>query len=375
MDQMKYWVGLDKIPLLGTVRFKRLEAYFGELSNAWTATHGDLREAGLEDRVAKEIVSARSRVSPDDEMAKLHQAGVKAINWHDPQYPARLKEISDPPPVLYFKGELLPSDERAVAVVGTRSPTSYGREVAASLTTDLARTGITIVSGMALGIDAVAHRAALDNCGRTIAVVANGLDIIYPKEHTGLCQRIPEQGAVVSELPLGTRPDSRGFPRRNRLISGLSLGTLVVEAGETSGARWTVYHALEQDREVFCVPGSIFSPASRLTNRLIQEGAKLASNYNDILEELNLSVVAHQIDMRLSEALAPVAGLGNDKESVLLGCLDHEPVHIDDIRRRASLPITEVSSTLTMLELKGLVKQVGCMHYVRIREVSPVYGN
>jgi DNA processing protein len=308
-------------------------------------------------------------------MAKLHQVGVKAINWHDPLYPARLKEISDPPPVLYFKGELLPSDERAIAVVGTRSPTSYGREAAASLTTDLARTGITIVSGMALGIDAVAHRAALDNGGRTIAVVANGLDIIYPKEHTGLCQRIPEQGAVVSELPLGTRPDSRGFPRRNRLISGLSLGTLVVEAGETSGARWTVYHALEQDREVFCVPGSIFSPASRLTNRLIQEGAKLASNYNDILEELNLSVVAHQIEMRLSEALAPVAGLGNDKESVLLGCLDHEPVHIDDIRRRASLPITEVSSTLTMLELKGLVKQVGCMHYVRIREVSPVYGN
>ena len=201
------------------------------------------------------------------------------------------------------------------------------------------------------------------------------MDIVYPREHASLSQCIPEQGAVVSELPLGTRPDSRGFPRRNRLISGMSLGTLVVEAGETSGARWTVYHALEQDREVFCVPGSIFSPASRLTNRLIQEGAKLVSNYNDILEELNLSVVAHQIEMRLSEALSANAELGNDKELALLGCLDHEPVHIDDLRRRASLPITEVSSLLTMLELKGLVKQVGCMHYVRIREVSPLYGN
>jgi DNA processing protein len=375
MEQTKYWVALHKIPLLGTVRFKRLEAYFGELSNAWTATHSDLRDAGLEGRVSGEIVSARSSISPDDEMAKLEQAGVKAINWHAPQYPARLKEISDPPPVLYFKGELLPSDERAVAVVGTRSPTTYGREVAASLTTELARTGITIVSGMALGIDAVAHRAALDHGGRTIAVVANGLDIVYPREHTGLSQRIPEQGAVVSELPLGTRPDSRGFPRRNRLISGMSLGTLVVEAGETSGARWTVYHALEQNREVFCVPGSIFSPASRLTNRLIQEGAKLVSNHNDVLEELNLSVVAHQIEMHLSEALAPAAELGNDKESALLGHLDHEPVHIDDIRRRTSLPITEVSGLLTMLELKGLVKQVGCMHYVRIREVNPAYGN
>jgi DNA processing protein len=375
MDQMKYWVALHKIPLLGTVRFKRLEAYFGELSNAWTATSGELRAAGLENRIASEIVSARSHISPDDEMARLHQAGVKAVNWHHPQYPSRLKEISDPPPVLYFKGELLPSDECGVAVVGTRSPTSYGREVAASLTTELARTGITIVSGMALGINAVAHRAALDNGGRTIAVVANGLDIVYPREHTGLSQRIPERGAVVSELPLSTRPDSRGFPRRNRLISGMSLGTLVVEAGEASGARWTVYHALEQDREVFCVPGSIFSPASRLTNRLIQEGAKLVSNHNDILEELNLSIVAHQIEMHLSEALGPDAELGNDKESVLLGYLDHEPLHIDDIRRRASLPITEVSSTLTMLELKGLVKQVGCMHYVRIREVSPIYGN
>jgi DNA processing protein len=308
-------------------------------------------------------------------MARLRQAGVQAINWHDPQYPARLKEISDPPPVLYYRGELLPSDERAVAVVGTRSPTTYGREVAANLTTDLARNGITIVSGLALGIDAVAHRAALDQGGRTIAVVANGLDIVYPKENTGLSQRIPEHGAVVSESPLGTRPDSRGFPRRNRLISGLSLGTLVVEAGETSGARWTVYHALEQDREVFCVPGSIFSPASRLTNRLIQEGAKLVSNYNDILEELNLSVVAHQIEMRLSEVLSADATLGNDKESVLLSYLDHEPAHIDDIRRRASLPIAEVSSLLTMLELKGRVRQVGCMHYVRIREVSPIYGN
>ena len=373
-DQIKYWVALGRVRLLGTVRFRRLEAYFGQAENAWTAAYGELKAAGMEDRVVKEIVATRDRVSPDDEMAKFERIGVKAINWRHQDYPARLKEISDPPPVLYYKGELLSSDERSLAVVGTRSPTSYGREVAATLTADLARNGLTIVSGLALGIDGIAHRAALDAGQRTIAVVANGLDIVYPRDHTGLSQRIAEQGAVVSEMPLGVRPDSRSFPRRNRLISGISLGSLVVEAGEASGARWTVYHALEQNREVFCVPGSIFSPASRLTNRLIQEGAKLVSHANDVMEELNLSVVGHQIEMRLAQESIPDLAINGDSESKLMDQLDHEPIHIDDIRRRAGMPITEVSGLLTMLELQGKVKQVGCMHYVRIREASPAYG-
>jgi DNA processing protein len=326
----------------------------------------------METRVASEMIAARSQVSPDDEMDRLARAGVKAVTWHHPEYPARLKEIPDPPPVLYYKGELLPSDERSVAVVGTRGPTSYGREVAATLTSELARNGITVVSGLALGIDGIAHRAALDSGERTLAMVANGLDIIYPREHANLSRRISEQGAVVSEVPLGIRPESRSFPRRNRLISGVTLGTLVVEAGERSGTRWTVYHALEQDREVFCVPGSIFSPASQLTNRLIQEGAKLVSSANDVMEELNLRVVSRQIEMRLAPETVPAPSVG---ESNLLGQLNHEPVHIDDLRRRANLPITEVSSLLTLLELQGRVKQVGCMHYVRISEASPVYGD
>ena len=372
---MKYWVALNRVPLLGTVRFRRLEAYFGDLERAWNASSSELKAAGIEVRPAKELQSARSRVSPDDEMARLEQAGVRALSWHDPNYPPRLKEISDPPPVLYCKGTLLPSDERSVAVVGTRNPTTYGREVASNLTADLARTGITIVSGLALGIDGIGHRATLDCGQRTIAVVANGLDINYPKEHASLSQRIQEQGAVVSEMPLGVRPGSRSFPRPNRLVSGMSLGTLVVEAGETSGARWTVYHALDQDREVFCVPGSIFSPASRLTNRLIQEGAKLVSSSNDILEELNLSVVARQIEMRVTSELLPELAVPQDAASQVVDQLDHEPLHIDDIRRRTSLSITEVSSLLTLLELQGTVKQVGCMHYVRIREAIPLYGN
>jgi DNA processing protein len=375
MEQLKYWVALGRVRLLGAVRFRRLEAYFGEAENIWMASYGELRAAGMEDRVASEMVAAHHRVSPDGEMANLARAGVNAVNWHQPEYPARLKEIPDPPPVLYYKGELLPSDERSVAVVGTRSPTAYGREVAATLTSELARNGITVVSGLALGIDGIAHRSALDSGERTLAMVANGLDIIYPREHANLSQRIAGQGAVVSEVPLGIRSDVRSFPRRNRLISGTSLGTLVVEAGKGSGARWTVYHALEQDREVFCVPGSIFSPASHLTNRLIQEGAKLVSSANDVIEELNLKVVGRQIELRLAQEPIPPPPDQDDGEAKLLGQLDHEPIHIDDIKRRASLPITEVSSLLTLLEIKGMVKQVGCMHYVRIREASPIYGS
>lgn len=372
-EQTKYWVALSQVRRLGATRFRKLEAHFGSLESAWKASPGQLRSAGLDERTTAALVEARTRISPDAEEEKLEKAGVQALCWHAQEYPPRLKQIDDPPPVLYVKGSLLPEDERAVAVVGTRSPTTYGREVASTLAGDLAAHGITITSGLALGIDTVAHRAALAQGGRTIAVVANGLDIVYPRDNTGLSRQIEEQGAMVSEYPLGTRPDSRGFPRRNRLISGISLGTLVVEAGEKSGARWTVYHALEQNREVFCVPGSIFSPASRLTNRLIQDGAKLATGCGDILEELNLKVVTRQIEMRLSEDLPPSPDASG--EAGLLRCLSHEPMHIDDIQREASLPVALVGSLLTMLELKGMVKQVGGMHYVRIGEATPAYGN
>ena len=372
-DQTKYWVALSQVKRLGATRFRKLESYFHDLERAWTAGPRDLHNAGLEDGIVSALVAARGQISPDDEMAKLERAGVRALTWQAPAYPPRLKQIDDPPPVLYVKGTLEPEDELAVAVVGTRSPTTYGREAADTLSGELARGGITIVSGLALGVDTVAHRAALTQGGRTIAVVANGLDITYPRDNASLERQIAEQGAVVSEYPLGTRPDPRGFPRRNRLISGMSLGALVVEAGEKSGARWTVYHALEQNREVFCVPGSIFSPASRLTNRLIQDGAKLVSSHSDIIEELNLTVVTRQIEMRLSEDLPPSPDA--EGEADLLRCLGHEPTHIDDIGRNASMPIATVGSLLTMLELKGLVKQVGAMHYVRIGEATPTYGS
>ena len=369
MDDIKYWVALNGVSLLGTVRFRRLEAHFGDLRNAWEASPGELKAAGIETGPVREILAARDNISPEAEQEKLERASVRPINWNHSEYPWRLKEIPDPPPVLYVKGAFQPEDERAVAVVGTRGPTAYGREAASVLAADLARNGITIVSGLARGIDGIAHRAALDTGGRTIAVVANGLDIVYPSEHAGLSRRAEEQGAVVGEYPLGVRPNPRNFPRRNRLISGMSLGTLVVEAPETSGATWTVQHALEQDREVFCVPGSIFSPASKFTNRMIQQGAKLVSSYQDVLEELNLTVVAQQYELPLD------IGTEDEDETDLLQYLNEQPLHIDDIRRSASLPITAVSSMLSMLEIKGKVKQVGCMHYIRMQEKTAIYGN
>lgn len=376
MNDVKYWVALNRVPQLGPVRFRRLEAHFGELGNAWDAGLADLRAAGIEDRPAREILAARDRVDPMSEMVRLEKAGVEALTWNHPRYPRLLKEIHDPPPLLYVKGDIQPGDERALAVVGTRGPTTYGWEVASTLATGLATSGICIISGLARGIDGIAHKAAIESGGRTIAVVANGLDMVYPKEHTLLSQQIQDQGAVVSEYPLGVRPDPKSFPRRNRLISGMSLGTLVIEAAEGSGARWTVYHALDQDREVFCVPGSIFSPASRFTNRMIKEGAKLVSDCGDVLEELNLeelnqTAVARQGELPL---YLNIGDSGDPEEMSLLDHLGEEPLHIDDLGRNAGLPITSVSSLLTMLELKGMVKQVGCMHYVRTREVAPAYG-
>ena len=368
MSDVKYWVAFTLIPKLGAVRFRLLEGCFGSLEAAWDATPRELKAAGIDGKTARAVADHRDGISPDDEMEKLREAGVRALTWNDPSYPPRLKEIHDPPPVLYVRGEILPADERSVAIVGTRRATTYGREAARMLARNLAGSGVTIVSGLARGIDSAAHRAALDGGGRTIAVFGCGLDTIYPAEHRKLAADILDRGALVSEHPLGTRPDARNFPRRNRLISGMTLGSLVVEAGEVSGALLTVRQALEQNREVFCVPGSIFSPVSRGTNTLIQEGAKLVMSHTDVLEELNLTAVSHQIEMR--EMLQPSDG----NESAVLEQIGHEPLHIDEIRRRCRLPIAVVSSTLAMMELKGMVHQVGGMNYTRVREAVAGYG-
>ncbi|MFH1486628.1 MAG: DNA-processing protein DprA [Chloroflexota bacterium] len=366
MSDLQYWVGFSLIPGIGRVRFGMLERHFGNLERAWHASAAELQAAGLDSRSIRAITSKRGQISLDAEMEKLARYHVDVATWNDPSYPARLKEVYDLPPVLYRRGTFTTEDEWAVAVVGTRRPTFYGRQVAEQLASDLARSSVTVISGLALGIDSIAHKSALDSGGRTIAVMGCGLDTVYPSEHLKLAQAIMEDGCLISEYPLGTLPRAENFPRRNRLMSGISLGVLVVEAGERSGALITANFALEQNREVFAVPGSVLSPISRGTNRLIQDGAKLALGIQDILEELNLTTVAHQLEMK--EAVP-----ANDLELLVLGQLSSEPTHIDELRRKSSLPIATVSSTLAIMELKGMVRQVGGMNYVLVREPQLAY--
>ncbi|MCI0816457.1 MAG: DNA-processing protein DprA [Chloroflexi bacterium] len=362
VPDLPYWIAFTRVPSVGRVRVGMLEERFGSLEAAWGASAGELRAAGLDPHVVSAITEVRPQIDPDEELERVQAAGIGVLTWHDPAYPRLLREIDDLPPVLYVQGELTDDDQRSVTVVGTRKPTSYGKEVAAHLAGDLARAGVTIVSGLARGIDGVAHRAALEAGGRTIGVLGSGLDVPYPPEHVGLMRQIAEQGAVISEYPLGTKPEARHFPRRNRVLSGLSLGTLVVEAPEQSGTLSTIRSALEQNREVFCVPGSIYSPQSAVTNRLIQEGAKLVMAAEDILEELNLSAVAsHQ---------TPLPGLFEAEtgdEAALYEALNSEPQHIDDLSRRTEIPVTRVTGTLAVMELKGQIRQVGRMNYVRAR--------
>ncbi|MGQ9546083.1 MAG: DNA-processing protein DprA [Dehalococcoidia bacterium] len=365
-NELKYWVGFSQIPGIGRVRVAQLMEHFGSLENAWKAPEGKLRQAGLDSRSVDALVMLRPRISLDAEMEKLERYRVRVLTCDGPDYPSRLKEIYDYPPVLYVRGSLPADEEPCLAIVGTRRPTIYGRQVTEEIVADLAGSGVTIVSGLARGIDSIAHRAALDAGAKTIAVFASGLDIFYPGENAKLAQEIMEHGALVSEYPLGVRPKADNFPLRNRIMSGLSLGVLVVEAGERSGALITAHQAVEQNREVFAIPGSILSPASQGTNRLIQEGAKLVRNYADILQELNLAIVVQQPEIK-GFSLAEQSGIEGSAESAILKQLGTEPSHIDEICRRSGLSMPEVSSTLAMLELKGIVEQVGSMNYVLAR--------
>lgn len=366
-SQLRYWVGFNIVPQIGPARTRALLKHFGSLEAAWHADSRELQAAGLDKRALSNLLAARRALDLDRELERLERAGVTALTWEDDSYPFRLREINAPPCVLYLRGSLSSDDEWALAVVGTRHPSAYGLEMTRKLAGDLARSHITVVSGLARGIDSEGHHAALAAGGRSIAILGCGLDRIYPPENLELARQIAANGAVISEFPFGTRPEAGNFPARNRVISGLTLGTLVVEAGESSGALITAHHALEQGRETFAVPGSALSRRSTGTNCLIQRGeAKLVLDVRDILEELNLTMLARQVEMR---QLAPE----NDAEARLLAHLSGEPMHIDELRRSAELPIAQVSSTLTLMELKGMVHRVGAMSYALTREAGVSY--
>jgi len=353
----KYYLGFSLTPRIGPVRLRRLLECLGSPERAWSAPPSALRQAGLNKSSIASLLETRRRLSLEDELARIHGLGITLLTWEDAGYPQRLRHIYAPPPVLYVRGTLLP-EEPMVAVVGTRRPTTYGREVARRLGGDLVRNGVTVVSGLALGIDTEAHRAALMGGGRTVAVLACGVDRVYPMRNRDLGEKIVAQGAIVSDYPPGTPPEPRNFPPRNRIISGLSLGVIVVEAGERSGALITSDFAVEQGREVFAVPGSILSPCSRGCHDLIGQGARLVRGVEDVLEELQLTRLADQQEARRVVPESP-------EEATLLGLLSLEPTHVDELGQTSGFPVAVVSSTLTLMELKGLVRHVGGMQYVR----------
>ncbi|MGH2522161.1 MAG: DNA-processing protein DprA [Anaerolineales bacterium] len=363
---LRYWIGFNLVRGIGPAKIRRLLDHFGDLALAWSAVPGDLHEAGLDRRSLENLVAARSAVDLDRVLQRIEQLGVHVLTWDAPDYPRNLLNIPQSPPVLYVKGSLIPADEWAVALVGTRRASSYGRETARDLASSLAASGVTVVSGLARGIDAVAHKAALDAGGRTIAVLGSGLDRLYPSEHALLAEAIAKSGALVSDYPLGTDPESGNFPPRNRIISGLSKGVVIVEAGEASGALITADFAAEQGRDVFAVPGNLNYRSYRGANRLIQQGAKLVLDVSDILEELNLTLVTEQKQAR---AALPA----DETEQRLLACLSDEPVHVDEIGVQMGLPISQITGALALMELKGLVRQVGGMNYIVAREARADY--
>jgi len=366
MTDLGYWVGFNIVRGIGPTRLRALLDYFGDVARAWRAPSEELARAGLDRRSLKNLLAARATLDLDRELERIAAVGAQVLTWESPIYPRLLREIADPPPVLYVKGTLTEEDAWAVAIVGTRRALAYGREVTRRLATALARSGITIVSGLARGIDAEAHWAALHAGGRTIAVFGCGIDRIYPPEHRKLAEEIMAHGALVSDYPLGTPPEGPNFPPRNRIISGLSLGVLVTQAGVRSGALITSDFAAEQGRDVFAVPGSILAHGCAGTNALIQDGAKVVLGPEDILEELNLTMVAEQTEAR---QVLPA----DETEASLLACLSAEPVHVDELLRQVNLPVAQVTSTLALMELKGMVRQVGGMKFVVAREPGVVY--
>lgn len=356
MNDLKFLNALNSIPGVGPATLGILKNHFGTFAAAWGASEQDLMQSGITSRAMQSILWKRPSLHPDHELQKLAKENIWTLTEEDEHYPDCLKEIASPPVILYGKGAPL-EDKICIGVVGTRRPTAYGIEATQTIVRDLAEAGLTIVSGLASGIDARAHEATLDTQGKTIAVLGSGLDnySIFPPENRGLARRIIEGGGtIISEYAPGTPAVKEHFPARNRIISGLSRGVLVIEAREKSGARITTRMALEQNREVFALPGSIFSPTSRWPLLLIQQGAKLVTSAQDILEELGIEYT--------KESLKKLDELFGENERTLLDILE-APLGVDAIKEKTGLPTSNIVASLSMLELKGRVRNLGLDTY------------
>lgn len=359
---MKYLNALNKIYGLGPQKMRTLLDYFGNGEEIWKANISRLEASGIGPVLSGKITSERENINPDSEWEKLKKENIRMITFADPDYPTLLREIPQAPYIIYIKTSDPAFDLNAspmISIVGSRKFTSYGSQAAYSLARDLAQAGITIVSGMALGIDAIAHQGALDGGGKTVAVLGNGLDDknIAPRTNFNLSRKIMEAGALLSDYPPETPANPNNFPARNRIVAGLSLGTLVIEAGEKSGTLITSNLALEFNREVFSIPGSIFSSQSIGTNDLIRKGAKIVTGVKDILEELDL-------EKEKSESPSVPKNPESEEEKILLGILSTEPLHIDNLAKISKLGTVTVSSTLVLMEMKGWVKNIGGQNYI-----------
>ncbi len=358
-DDLRFWVAFRLADVASTSRFQALLETFGSLEAAWRADSSQLRRVlGGRERTLANVIRTRDTLDVDSAMEKLERTGVAVVTVADDGYPRLLREISAPPPVLFYKGQMLETDTHAVAIVGTRRASAYGRDVAIDIAKGLAQAGVTVVSGLATGIDGHAHRATLDAGGRTFAVLGSGIHDIYPREHNGLAKRVAEQGALISDNLPDAKPDRWNFPARNRVISGLSLGVVVVEAPEKSGALITVDFAADQGRDVFAVPGMATSSTSAGCNRILRDGARLVRNADDVLEDLRLRTQVEPVEVQQPLVL-------DDDERRILNVLTSEPRHIDDVVEASGMVLPQVSGVLLTLELQQLVRNVGAQYYVR----------
>ena len=362
-EDLKCWLPFSYFGKFGAVRFRRLLSYFPNMEEAYRANSADLLQAGIEEKIVSEFIAARSGLSPEKLMEEVLAAGISLLTINDKEYPERLRQIYDAPVLLYFRGSMAELGNFPLAIVGTRKISHYGRMVAPKIAGELAEQGIAIVSGLAYGIDSLAHEAALKAGGKTVAVLGSGIDdqSVYPPPNLRLARQIIDSGgALISEYPPRTPPLRQNFPHRNRIISGMSLGVLVVEADLESGSLITAKLALDQNRDVFAVPGSIFSSASVGPNNLIKMGAKLVSSSSDILEALNLS---EALSYKENKKILP----DTPNEAKVLERLSYEPLHIDQLVVLNGLDAPAIASTLTFMEMKGKVLNLGGMNYVLAR--------
>ncbi|HDQ22795.1 MAG TPA: DNA-protecting protein DprA [Candidatus Uhrbacteria bacterium] len=360
-NDIKYWLAINQFAKIGAARFKKLYNYFPNLQAAWQADFLELQKAGLEENIAQEFIIKRREIDPDQELEKTQKENIQIVTIKDQNYPKLLKEIFTPPALLYVKGNLDNLNQSFnLAVVGTRKITNYGRQITPQIVKPLVQNGFIITSGLALGIDSLSHQSAIEAKGKTIAVLGSGIDSqnIYPSSNRYLAQSIlNNNGTIISEFPLGTLPLKHNFPQRNRIIAGLSLGALVIEAAASSGALITAYYALEQNREVFAVPGPLYSQQSIGANKLIQKGAKLVTSHQDILEELNLQAVKNYV---ANQKILPET----KEEKIIIELLGAEPLHIDKIIKNSNLPTQIATATLSLMEMKGMVKNLGGQNYI-----------